>query len=69
MADTKKLNKLIDESGLKRGYVAEQIGITQNSLVNKISGITDFKVTEAQALCRILSITDPTEMVSIFFNS
>ena len=67
MADTNRLNSIIKQRGIKKGVIAKRLGITHNTLTNKLDGSTDFKVSEAQALCKILGITDPEEKCRIFF--
>ena len=52
MTDTKMLEKAINDSGLKRSFIASQIGITAYTLALKIDNKKEFKalVKDADAL-------------------
>jgi len=67
MTNSKKLNKKIEESGLKRGFIAEKLGISYHWLNQKINNVVAFKAYEIQILCELLNITDPAEKEAIFF--
>lgn len=67
MTDSQKLNDLINESGISFTAICAKMGITRRSLYNKVNGRTDFKVSELNALQRILHMT-AEERDSIFFN-
>jgi DNA-binding phage protein len=58
MVDTDRLNKLMDASGLKRRYIAEQAEMTRQSLHNKTQGKTEWKASEIVSVCRTLNIND-----------
>ncbi len=68
MTDTKRLLKIIDNSGLKRVYIAEKLGIDRFSLYKKIRNETEFKASEIKNLCKILDITDDKTISEIFFS-
>ena len=68
MTDTEKLKGKIRASGLRFGYVAEQIGLTPAGFYKKMQNVTEFKASEIQKLCDILKIDD-RERSSIFFAS
>lgn len=67
MANVEKLNALIDYKGIKKIWLADQLGITQQTLINKLNGTNDFKLQEVNTLCKILSINEK-ETKQIFFN-
>lgn len=67
MTDTTLLELRIQESGLKKSYIAKVLGITTKTLANKIGNRCEFKASEIDALCRLLHITDPAEKEAIFF--
>lgn len=67
MTDVELLRKKIDESGYKIAYLAKQLGLTPQGLYLKINATNEFKATEIQRLCDLLSISDPNEMKRIFF--
>lgn len=48
----------IAKSGIKKQFIAEKLDISMGSLNNKLAGRTNFTVTEAVELCRILGITE-----------
>lgn len=67
MANVKKLNALIDYKGIKKIWLADQLGITPQTLIYKLNGINDFKLQEVNTLCKVLNI-DEKEAKQIFFN-
>ena len=66
MTNRELLNERIDASGFKRQYIAEQLGITRESLGNKISGRSEFVASEIKTLCKLLRINN-ADMKRIFF--
>ncbi len=68
MTDTKELLKVIDESGLRKGYIAERLGITTYGLQRKVENRSQFKAGEIKILCDILNITSLERKEQIFFN-
>lgn len=58
MTNTALLNQQIDLKGLKKSYIAEQMGISTVCLRNKISGLTEFKISEVLRLQDILGLND-----------
>ena len=66
MTDTVKLRELISKSGLKLGYIANQLGISRFALSNKIQNRTEFRVSEIVTMCEILCI-DYDSREQIFF--
>ncbi len=67
MVDTQKLCKRIDESGLKKYYIASKVGLTTYGLQKKINNQTQFKANEIEELCTILKIKTLEEKEKIFF--
>lgn len=64
--DTAKINKVIEQSGLKKKRIASELGITSVSFSQKLRGTVEFKVSEVYKLCKILDM--PVDlMVEIFF--
>lgn len=68
MANLNKLNDLIECKGVKKTWLAEQLGITPQTLIYKLYGASDFKLQEVNTLCKILNI-DEKETKQIFFNN
>lgn len=67
MTNEKLLEQIIKESGLKRGYIAEKLGITRWGLLNKLTNQTEFKASEIAALQDLLRLDNETRD-QIFFN-
>ena len=61
MTNTELLNELIERSGYKRSYIANQLGLSPYGLSKKIHNVTEFKASEINALCTILNIEDAGE--------
>lgn len=67
MTNTAALADKIKKSGLKRGYIADKLGLSYHWLDQKIKNKVAFKAFEIQILCEILDITDLEEKDAIFF--
>lgn len=67
MTNTKELLSLIKNSGLKKGYIAEQLKITTYGLQKKIQNDSEFKSSEIAIMCELLNITSLKEKERIFF--
>ncbi len=67
MTNTEKLQQRIQQSGLKKSYIAKTLGINPKTLKNKITGRTEFTESEMNAMWKLLGITDPAEKIAIFF--
>jgi DNA-binding Xre family transcriptional regulator len=67
VVDTQLLEDIISESGKKKTYLANQIGISVQNLRMKISNKSDFKSNEVAILCQELGITRLTDKEKIFF--
>lgn len=66
MTDCVLLKQRIDESGISISFIADKIGISRETLYNKLCGKTEFKVSEVSTLARLLRLT-PKEVDKIFF--
>ena len=67
MTNTNLLRKKIEESVLKRHFIAYKLGISITTLTAKINGTSEFNQTEIQTLCELLNIKSLKEKNSIFF--
>ena len=67
MTNTTELRKLINESGLKLGFIADRLDISYSWLKKKLDGDVAFKAYEIQLLCDLLNISDPQKKEDIFF--
>ena len=66
MTDTLKLRQRIKEAGYRLGYVAEVLGISQYTLQKKLDNDSEFKISEVDALSKLLGLT-PQEKNALFF--
>lgn len=64
--DIEKLNKKIENSGFKKGFVAKKLGLSPYGLSRKMKGKNEFKVKEANLLASLLNLSDK-EKLEIFF--
>lgn len=67
MTNTKLLNDKIKASGLKKKYIADQLGITYYALQLKIENKNEFKSREILIMCKLLNITSLKEKEEYFF--
>ena len=67
MINEKLLEQIIKESGLKKGFIAESLGMTRWGLLNKLTNQTEFKASEIAALQDLLRLDNETRD-QIFFN-
>lgn len=63
-----KLHEAIDNSGVSITVIAEKMGISRATLYNKISGSTEFSVSEIANFCKALRLTT-SERDDIFFRA
>lgn len=68
MPDLGKLNRAIDEKGIKRRFIAGKMGISESTLSKKLNGKNEFTVSEANTLSAIIQLSR-TERNDIFFES
>ena len=61
MTNTALLRRRIEECGLRMDEIAQTIGISTNSLHNKLNGKTQFLSKEIVVISRILEIEDVME--------
>lgn len=66
MVNIECLNKKIDESGMTKSFIANAIGISRESLNNKITGKTEIKVSEAEKMIDLLRLSNE-EVMNLFF--
>ena len=66
MTDTLRLRQRIKEAGYRLGYVAEVLGISQYTLQKKLDNDSEFKISEVDALSKLLGLT-PREKNALFF--
>jgi len=66
MVDHAALIKVIEASGMKKSAVAGKLGVTPQTLSNKLNGATELTISEVEKLCEILRITK-AQRQQIFF--
>lgn len=68
MVDTKRLMGIIISAGYSQSTLAEEAGISKNTLNLKINNKSDFKTGEIETLCNILGIKKAQDKVDIFLH-
>lgn len=58
MTNRKLLEQQIQNSGIKMSFIADSLGISRAGLNNKISGKSEFKVSELLQMQEILNLDD-----------
>lgn len=69
MTDVKLLEEKIRKSGLKKGHLAERLGVSRGTLRGLLTNKVEFKTSQIQVLCDLLGIEDEETICSIFFAS
>lgn len=67
MTDTEELLKIIDESGLRKGYIAQRLGLSTYGFQKKVENKSQFKAGEIKILCEVLKIESLEQKDRIFF--
>lgn len=67
MVNTQLLDVKIKESGLRTGYIVEQLGISRQAFDMKKKNMRTFRGSEIYVLCDLLRITDNNEKQLIFY--
>lgn len=67
MTNTILLEEAIRRRGVKKGFLAERLGVSRTTFRALISNGAEFKASQIRVLCEILQIDDPAEMEAIFF--
>ena len=66
MIDTELLQEKLNKSSFRMTFVAKELGITYQALLNKLNNKSQFKVDEAKTLGILLHLTG-AEVDRIFF--
>ena len=67
MTNTELLEKKISESGKKKMYLAEKVGLSLAGFRNCVTNKAEFKASQIDILCEELNIRSLKEKESIFF--
>ena len=68
MTNTMLLEKAIQDSGLKKAFIAEKIGLTPAGFRNCVTNKAEFKASQINILCDLLGIGDLETKEAVFFN-
>lgn len=63
-----KLVAAIDDSGIKRSFIAMKMGITKRTFYNKLNGASEWTAREIELFCKTLGLTK-RQRDDIFFAS
>lgn len=66
MTNKKLLEEHISRSGLKKGFIAEQIGLSRQGFNNCLNNQAEFRASHIAKLCELLGL-DATLKEAIFF--
>lgn len=58
MVDTKKLNEVIEDRGLKKKWLAEKMAMSECTFFSRLRGQTEFSVSEMVTMSSLLHMTD-----------
>ena len=61
-----KLRAVVMRSGMKQGFLAKKIGISDSAMHDKLTGKSAWKVTEAETFSEVLGLSRK-EREEIFF--
>lgn len=67
MTNTGLLEEKIRIAGIKKNYIAKSLGITPYGLTLKMRNVNEFKVSEVEAICKMLGVKSLKEQHAIFF--
>lgn len=67
MTNTKLLEAAIERSGMKKGKIAEVLGVSRGGLINLINDRAEFKVSQMLVLSGLLGLTT-AQRDAIFFD-
>ena len=56
----------IERAGYTQTTLAKELGISKNTLNNKVNGHVNINTNEIAKICKILNINDDAEKVQIF---
>jgi len=68
MINTAELNQAMQQSGLKKSAVAGRLQLTTQTLTRKLSGESEFNISEAQELSEMLGLS-ASQRQRIFFGN
>ena len=66
--DVRRLKGKMALIGLTQAELAERLGTSVSSFNAKLNGRRSFRLSEAEKICEVLGISDPTERAEIFLS-
>lgn len=57
MTDTKRLKSIVEQSGLKKTFIAEKLGITYQGYFKKENGKSEFLASEIAVMKDLLNLS------------
>jgi hypothetical protein len=67
MTNTELLEKRISDSGKKKGFLAEKVGLSRAGFRNCMVNKAEFTASQIDILCEELNITSLKDRFAIFF--
>ena len=67
MTNTEELIRLIDEKGIKKKRICEELGISYKLLREKVNNNKPFTAEEIQKFCKMLEISSLKQKEHVFF--
>lgn len=67
MLNVDMLGSEIERSGLKKKYIASQLGLSAYGFALKAAGKREFTASEVKVLCEVLGIKKLSQINAIFF--
>lgn len=67
MTNTELLERRISDSGKKKGYLAEKVGLSRAGFRNCMTNKAEFTASQIDILCAELNITSLKDRFAIFF--
>lgn len=67
MTNIQLLEDKIRQSGMKKGFLAEKLGVSRTTFSALLRNETEFKASQIRMLCDLLGIKDDETMKAIFF--
>lgn len=67
MTNKKLLEDKIRQSGLKKGFLAQEIGVSRSTFCALLNNKSEFKANQIRKLCDLLDIKDDKTLRAIFF--
>ena len=67
MTNTELLNQLIQEKGLKKVFLAKEVGLSPQGFYNCVHNLAEFRASQIERLCDLLGVESLEQKEAIFF--